>query len=126
MKQFDATAEEIAAAIKKHKGNIAAVARKFGVARSTIYNRMAELPELQDARHDAREAMLDDAESVLYKKVLEGSTAELIFFLKTQGKTRGYVERSEQELSGSIDMNVKGYITVTPDDWDDDKSDSSL
>ena len=39
--------------------------------------------------------MLDNAESILYKKVLEGSTPELLFFLKTQGKRRGYVERSE-------------------------------
>lgn len=52
-----------------------------------------------DALESARETMLDNAESILYKKVLEGSTVELLFFLKTQGKDRGYTER--QELTGA-------------------------
>jgi hypothetical protein len=47
--------------------------------------------------------MLDNAESVLYKKVLEGSTPELLFFLKTQGRFRGYVERQENVVSTDKD-----------------------
>ena len=47
---------------------------------------------------NAREELLDFAESVLFKKVREGHTAELIFFLKTKGKSRGYIER--QEITG--------------------------
>lgn len=30
------------------------------------------------------------------------------------------------EHSGSVDVIVKGYTTVTPDDWDADKTDSHL
>ncbi|PKM70616.1 MAG: PBSX family phage terminase large subunit, partial [Firmicutes bacterium HGW-Firmicutes-18] len=39
--------------------------------------------------------MVDNVESVLYNKALEGDTTSVIFFLKTQGKGRGYVERQE-------------------------------
>lgn len=34
--------------------------------------------------------------------------------------------KSEIEHSGSVDVIVKGYTTVTPDDWDADKTDSRL
>jgi hypothetical protein len=58
--------------------------------------------------------MIDDAESEIYKQFKKGNTAALIFFLKTQGKQRGYVER--QEITGK-DGNS---ITVR---WDDATSD---
>jgi len=112
--------------LEENKGNVAAVGRRMGVSRTAIYNRINESTTLQQTLADARETMLDNAESVLYKKVLEGSTPELIFFLKTQGRNRGYVERVEQTHSGSVDVIVKGYTTVTPDDWDADKTDSHL
>jgi hypothetical protein len=43
--------------------------------------------------------MLDNAETALYDDALNGNTTALIFFLKTQGKSRGYTER--QELTGA-------------------------
>ena len=119
-------ADDVIASIERNKGNLSAVARQFGVSRMTVHRYMSEHPTVKASVADARETMLDNAESVLYKKVLEGSTPELIFFLKTQGRNRGYVERVEQTHSGSVDVIVKGYTTVTPDDWDTDKTDSNL
>jgi hypothetical protein len=92
------TVADVLALVEPNKGNVAAIARKLGVSRGTVWNRCQESPTLMRALDDAREAMIDNAESVLYKKVLEGSTPELLFFLKTQGRNRGYVER--QELTG--------------------------
>jgi transposase-like protein len=91
----DINAADLIKKITDAKGNVSAVARAFGVSRKTIYNHIERYKTAQDALEDARETMLDNAESILYKKVLEGSTPELLFFLKTQGKRRGYVERSE-------------------------------
>lgn len=76
-------------------GNISAVARNFGVHRHTIQARIDKHKDLKRLLDDTRETMLDNAESQLYTKVLAGDTAALIFFLKTQGKRRGYVERKE-------------------------------
>jgi predicted transcriptional regulator len=87
--------DELISKIEKAKGNIAMVARGLGVSRAAVYNWVSESAGCRQALEDARETMVDDAESILYKKVLEGSTPELLFFLKTQGKRRGYVERSE-------------------------------
>lgn len=110
------TVAEILPVVDEHKGNITAIARKFGVGRTAIYRRCLESPTLTLALASARETMLDNAESVLYSKVLEGHTAELLFFLKTQGSRRGYVER--REFTGA-----KGGPLVVVN-WDKGKNDS--
>ena len=80
-------------------GNVSAIARVFGVHRHTIQARIEKSKDLKQMLTNARETMLDNAESQLYSKVLAGDTVSLIFFLKTQGKARGYVER--QEMTGA-------------------------
>lgn len=100
MSQIKTTVADILPLIESNRGNVAGIARHLGVSRGTIWNRCNESPTLMQALTDAREAMIDNAESMLYKKVLEGSTPELIFFLKTQGRRRGYFEKQE------IDLNV--------------------
>lgn len=76
--------------IGEYRGNLAAVAKRLGVARSTIHNRVNANPHLQEVLHDARESLIDHAESVLHKNVMNGLETSLIFFLKTQGYKRGY------------------------------------
>lgn len=86
--------------VEKYNGNVAAIARELKVNRSTVWARVQESATLRTALDNARETMLDNAESILYRKVLEGSTPELLFFLKTQGKSRGYTEKQEVEHTG--------------------------
>ena len=100
--------------IEPMNGNIAAIARKLGVSRGTVYNRISESTTLQQMLEDARETMVDNAESMLYKKVLDGDMTALIFFLKTQGKQRGYTQR--QEISGPDGGPV---VIINWDDADD-------
>ncbi len=86
---------EIENILKTNHGNVAAVARHFGVSRGTIWNRINESTTLMAVLKDSREAMIDNVESRLYKNALDGDTASMIFFLKTQGRNRGYSERVE-------------------------------
>jgi hypothetical protein len=89
------TIKQVEPLIDELKGNVAAIARRLGVNRSTVWSRIQQSEKLISSIAQARETMLDNAESVLYSRVLEGHTAELLFFLKTQGYRRGYVERRE-------------------------------
>ncbi len=73
---------------------------------------MREFPSVKNAVDEARECVTDLAESQLYKKIAEGDLTAIIFYLKTRGKARGYVERQEltgrdgQELSTAPVINV--------------------
>ena len=96
--------KDLVEAIQKYNGNISAVARAFKVNRSTIYSDIEKRPELKELIQDERETMLDDAESELNKQVKRGNTTALLFFLKTQGKRRGYVER--QEVTGADGQSI--------------------
>jgi hypothetical protein len=103
---------DIAPLIDPLRGNVAAIARRLGVSRRTVKRRIDANPELKEALHDAREGMLDDAESVLYAKCLAGDTRAIIFFLRTQAKDRGYSLRTEpvkkaSDPLGPIDPKVK-------------------
>ena len=55
---------------------------------------------------DTENAALDFAESRLFKQIEDGVPSSTIFYLKTKGKHRGYVERSE------LDLNLPTTIKV--------------
>jgi hypothetical protein len=93
------TAKAVTAAIRDMNGNISAVARRLGVCRQTVYSYIERHPSVKDVLTEARETMIDNAESALYRAVLNGEAWAVCFFLKTQGKSRGYVER--QEVTGA-------------------------
>ena len=86
--------------IDKHHGNLSVVSRALHVSRQTVYKFLSTHPTVQDALDEARERMIDNVESALYNQALGDNVTAQIFFLKTQGKKRGYVERQEHELSG--------------------------
>lgn len=93
------TAEAAVAAIERHMGNLTMAAKSLRVSRKTFYKFMANHPTVKDALDEARETMLDNVESRLYSKALAGEAWAVCFFLKTQGKHRGYIER--QEITGT-------------------------
>jgi len=117
------TAAEIAPLIPEMNGNVAAIARRFGCARSTIQSRIDKSPSLRSALEDAREGMVDNAESALYKNILAGDTPSIIFFLKTRGKERGYVER--QEITGK-DGGELGFAVKRLSDADEADIDDAI
>lgn len=93
--------------IDEFTGNLSMVARKLGVSRTTLYKFMEDKPTVKAALDEAREKMVDNVESKLYSKALGGDTVAMIFFLKTQGKKRGYVERQEVTGEGGGDIVLK-------------------
>ena len=116
-------------------GIIGGIASTLRVRRSTVYLWCSKYPEFRQALNDAREQSIDLAESNLRKLVAgvpaietdengnkrfvgwieRPSETAIIFTLKTRGKKRGYVERSEVEA----DVNMKGSINIR--DWVKDR-----
>jgi len=93
------TVEQIKEAITKAGGFISIACKSLNCTRKTIYNYLDKYPELKEQVADIREHYLDIAEASLIQKVKDGNTPELIFYLKTQGKKRGYTEKSDLDIT---------------------------
>ena len=85
-------------ALDKSLGIVSTACKMVDISRQTHYNWMKDDPEYKKAVDAIQDGVLDFAESHLYKLVKEGNPAATIFFLKTKGKKRGYIERQEIEV----------------------------
>lgn len=92
------TNDEIEKALRDTKGMVSVAAKKIGMARGAMYARIQKSTVLQEAITDEREAMTDTAELALHRAIVNGEAWAVCFYLKTMGKSRGYVEK--QEISG--------------------------
>ena len=90
--------EAMLEALDKSLGIVSTAAKMVGIDRSTHYAWMNSDEEYKKAVDSIQDSVLDFAESHLYKLVKEGNPAATIFFLKTKGKKRGYIERQEIEV----------------------------
>ena len=106
------TVDLVLAALRASKGMVSIAARRVGCDRSTIYEYIKKYPSVAAALADERETMTDTAELALYSAIQDKEAWAVCFYLKTQGKGRGYVER--QELTGAngapIEMTVREVI----------------
>ena len=57
------------------------------------------------------EQQLDFAESTLFQQMKAGNTTATIFFLKTKGRKRGYVEKHDVEVANHEPI----VFTTTPE-----------
>lgn len=89
------TKEAMLLALEKAMGIVSTAGRLAGVARSTHYYWMKEDIDYADKVDELVNVAIDFAESKLHQKIQGGDTTSIIFFLKTKGKDRGYVERIE-------------------------------
>lgn len=87
--------DEIVQLYLKKSCNISATCSALNISRTTWYRWLKGDPELKQLINDSEQALLDNAETMLYKKVTEGDLTAIIFTLKTKGKNRGYTERVE-------------------------------
>jgi hypothetical protein len=86
-------------ALEKSLGVVTQACKIVGISRRTVYNwRDADL-EFRAEMDEINEVSLDFAESQLFKQIQGGNVTATIFYLKTKGKKRGYVER--QEVTGA-------------------------
>jgi len=85
-------------ALEKSLGIVSTACKMVDISRQTHYAWLKADEEYKKAVNSIQDGVLDFAESHLYKLVKEGNPAATIFFLKTKGKKRGYIERQEIEV----------------------------
>ncbi len=87
-------------ALEVSLGIVSTAAKKANIDRTVHYDWLKSDPNYKAAVEAIQESVIDFAESHLYKLIKEGNPAANIFYLKTKGKSRGYIERQEVEVSG--------------------------
>ena len=86
-------------ALTKSLGIVKMACESVGISRNTHYRWLKEDEAYKSACNNLPEVVLDFAEHHLHKLISEGNPAATIFYMKTKGKGRGYVERQEIEVA---------------------------
>ncbi len=82
-------------ALKKSLGIVTKAVEMVGIDRQTHYNWLKDDADYKAKVEALDDVVLDFAESKLHQSINNGSDTATIFFLKTKGKKRGYIEKSE-------------------------------
>ena len=86
--------------LEKSLGVVTTACKQAGIGRTIYYEWLKGDPEFKEKVEDLQNVTLDFAESQLHKQIKDGNTSATIFYLKTKGKSRGYVERQELKMTG--------------------------
>lgn len=92
--------KELIAAMESCHGIVSDACKTVKVSRVTYYDYYKKDPEFKKAIDEIENTVLDFVEGKLFKLIDKGDVASTLFYLKTKGKGRGYIEKSE------IDHNV--------------------
>ncbi len=101
---------EIIEALLKCDGLVMFTAKKLRCDRSTVYARIKKVPAVAAACEEARNCMLDEAESHLHKLLKQGDFEALTYYLDRIGRQRGYGK--SQEISGPGGAPVKFTLAL--------------
>ena len=97
-------------ALEKSLGVVTTACKKMGIGRTQFYHWLKDDEDFRKEVEDIQNIALDFAESQLHKQIGEGNTSATIFYLKTKGKNRGYIER--QEITGADGMPTNFQIEI--------------
>ena len=87
-------------------GNITLACRAVGITRQTYYNWIDKDPEFRKECDSVNEEAIDFVENKLFSRINDNDTTAIIFYLKTKGKGRGYIEKQDIEMFGSVERPV--------------------
>ena len=106
--------EKIIQMYEKKGCNITATCSALGISRKTFYEWREKKKKLAEGLEEVDESILDWAESKLKEHIDNDDLQALIFFLRTKGKKRGYVEKTES------DVNINAFEKLMQDTEDEE------
>lgn len=90
-------------ALEKSLGIVTTACKTVGIDRSTHYDWLKKDEAYKKAVDDIENITLDFAESQLHRQIKDGNTASTIFYLKTRGRKRGYIEKDRNDSEDLIE-----------------------
>lgn len=99
-------------ALENELGVVTRACENSKTNRQVFYKWKNSITEFAERVEEIQEVALDFVEEKAFERIHEKSDAMIIFYLKTKGKKRGYVERTELEHKGGIEHNVTGKLDI--------------
>ena len=93
------TADDFIKAIPGTGGIVTAIARRLGCDWDTAKKYITRYPTIARAYAAEKEMVKDIVESSLITKAKEGESWAVKYYLSTQAKDRGYIERQEVDMT---------------------------
>lgn len=133
------TKKEILGALETKYGIVSEACRSIGLSRSTFYDWLSNDSEFKASVDEIKETALDYVEGKLFQKIsgvtmkgkgpdeedvfqLAPSDTAIIFYLKTKGRGRGYIEHSTMDVtSGGEKINGFNYVPPVEHKFPDDR-----
>ena len=118
----DILKKQIVLALEKSLGVVTSACKNVGVARSTFYDWYNGDEDFKKSVDSIEDIALDFAESQLHKQIKDGNVTATIFYLKTKGVKRGYVERQDHNIHLQpfthieIEQKFDEYQEIKPED----------
>jgi type IV secretory pathway TraG/TraD family ATPase VirD4 len=121
------TLEQFISAIRGSAGIKATIQRRLGCqSRNTVDNYLKRYATAQAAYDDELASIGDAAESVVIADIRNKNVETAKWYLTKKHRDRGYGDKSHIEHGGEVTVVSKGYVSVTPDEWDEDTTDSRI
>jgi len=110
--------ESVLKALEQSLGVVTMACKQAKVPRSTYYKWLNEDEDFATQVKDIENVALDFAESQLHKQIGKGVPSSTMFYLKTKGKHRGYIERTEVTGADGMPNNFQIEIIDKTEDTD--------
>lgn len=110
MTKNDITKKAMIEALEKSLGIVTTACKSVGISRETHYRWLREDENYKQEVESLSDVAIDFAESQLHKQIKDGNSTATIFYLKTKGKKRGYIERQEIQT-----QEVKQFEVIIED-----------
>jgi len=110
--------ETFLAALLSSDGNISKACGQTNISRTTIYDWIKKDDKFQEKVSYVNEELLDMAEDQLLTMIRNGNLTATIFYLKTKGQARGYIEKQyvqQTQMTMPIkvfDLNLKDEVVI--------------
>lgn len=101
---------DVIVAIQAASGNMAAVGRLLQKPRRAVVDYISKHQDLLLLKEDILQGKLDDLEDATMLSALRGDGANGRFLLTTLAKDRGYVTRTESDLTHKVDPSLQAML----------------
>ena len=114
--------KQIIKALEQSLGVVTVACKNVGIARVTFYEWYKKDEDFKQAVDSIEDIALDFAESQLHKQIKDGNVTATIFYLKTKGTKRGYIEKHDHSLHLTpfthieIEQKFDEYQEIKPED----------